>query len=187
MGSVIRVEQAADVDAIAAVVDAAFGSPYESQMVADIRASSDFVPELSLVAELDGVVVGHVMVSYVGLRDGERRHRIACLSPLAVEPAHQRRGIGSALVRDVVARCDARGEPFVVLEGSPAYYGRLGFEPSVPLGIRFTLPDWAPPEAAQISRLRNYDPEIRGLVVYPKAVLDAIAADPDDQRTFAAE
>lgn len=179
----IRVERPDDVDAIATVVAAAFGSPFEAQMVADIRASGDFVPELSLVAEHDGEIVGHVLVSSVALHDGDNHHRVPCLSPLAVVSTHERQGIGSALVRDVVARVDALGEPFVVLEGSPAYYGRLGFEYSVPFGVHITLPDWAPPEAAQISRLSHYDPAIRGLVVYPKAALDAIEADPHDART----
>ena len=61
----------------------------------------------------------------------------------------------------------------MVLEGSPAYYGRLGFEHSVKYGIRINLPDWAPPEAAQMMRLTNYDPTIRGTVVYPPAFDEA--------------
>ncbi|MSO78131.1 MAG: hypothetical protein EXQ79_00810 [Acidimicrobiia bacterium] len=77
--------------------------------------------------------------------------------------------MGSALVRDVTARADARGERLVVLEGSPLYYPRFGFEPSAPLGIHITLPSWAPPEAAQVLRLAKYDPSIRGRVVYPPA------------------
>jgi putative acetyltransferase len=169
----IRAERSDDRDAIAAVVEAAFGSPVEARLVDDIRASENFVPELSLVAELDGRVVGHVMVSFTALHDTAARYRICMLSPLAVAPGHQRRGIGSALVRAVTALADDRGEPLVILEGSPAYYGRLGFEYSAPLGIRINLPEWAPPEAAQVMRLRNYDPSIRGLVVYPPA-FDAV-------------
>ena len=83
------------------------------------------------------------------------------LSPLAVAPDRQRQGVGSALVRAVTQRADERGEPLVVLEGAPAYYGRLGFEPADPLGIHITLPDWAPPEAAQVMRLRAYEPSVR--------------------------
>ena len=138
-------------------------------LVEDIRASENFVPELSLVAELDGRIVGHVMVSYTALHDTATRHRICMLSPLAVAPEFQGRGVGSELVRAVVALVDARSEPLIFLEGSPVYYGRLGFEYSVPHGIRVVLPDWAPPEAAQMIRLRNYDPSIRGVVVYPPA------------------
>lgn len=56
-----------------------------------------------------------------------------------------------------------------MLEGDPNFYGRLGFEHSVPQGIHITLPSWAPPEAAQVMRLRRYDPTVRGLIVYPPA------------------
>ena len=94
---------------------------------------------------------------------------VASLSPLAVLPDVQRSGIGSALVRDVTARADRRGEPLVVLEGSPDYYGRFGFEHSVRSGIHITLPSWAPPEAAQVLRLSSYDRSRRGRVVYPPA------------------
>jgi putative acetyltransferase len=169
----IRTERASDEDAIAEVVEAAFGSAVESRLVAAIRASSNYVPDWALVAEADGRIIGHVMVSYATLDDGARHHRIANLSPLAVAPDFHRRGIGSALVRRVTERADDFGEPLVVLEGSPAYYGRLGFEYSVPLGIHITLPSWAPPEAAQVLRLRNYDPTVRGHVVYPPAFDDA--------------
>jgi len=109
------------------------------------------------------------MVSYVALHDEEVTRRIASLSPMSVARDVHRRGIGSALIRAVVARVDADGEPLVVLEGDPAYYGRLGFEYAVPHGIHIRLPEWAPPEAAQIMRLRAYDPSIRGRLVYPPA------------------
>jgi release factor glutamine methyltransferase len=107
------------------------------------------------------------------LHDSAARRRIACLSPLAVAPEWHGYRIGPALVRAVLLRAEARGESLVVLEGSPAFYRRLGFEYSVPYGIRITLPQWAPAEAAQIFRLRAYDPAIRGLVVYPQAFIDA--------------
>lgn len=165
----IRPERPGDEDAIAAVVSAAFGTPAEAELVAAIRASAEFVPGLSLVAELDGRVVGHVMISGASLATEDGPRRITTLSPLAVAPDHQRRGIGSALVQEVTVRAGARGEPLVVLEGNPAYYGRLGFEPASASGISITLPPWAPPEAAQVLRLGRYDPSLRGQVVYPAA------------------
>ena len=164
----IRAEAAGDREAIASVVAAAFGSSREARLVASIRESPNFIPELSLVAERNGRVVGHVMISYVLLRGGAS-HRVASLSPLAVAPDAQGQGIGSALVRAVTAGADVRGEPLVVLEGSPLFYARLGFEHAAPHGIDITLPSWAPPEAAQVLRLRNYDASLRGRVVYPPA------------------
>jgi putative acetyltransferase len=165
----IRAERPEDEQAIADVVEAAFGSPGEARLVAAIRASANFVPELSLVAEIRGRIVGHVMISVASLHGERMQRQIANLSPLAVVPEFQRRGIGTALVQEVTARADSRGESLVVLEGKPEFYGRLGFEHSVPCGIHIALPSWARPEAAQVLRLSNYDPSIRGHVSYPPA------------------
>jgi putative acetyltransferase len=172
-GVSIRAERGADRHAIAEVVEAAFGSASEARLVEAIRASPNYIPDLSLVAELSDRVVGHVMISIVQLH-GAAQHAIASLSPLAVDPAFQRRGIGSALVLEAIRSADERGEPLVVLEGSPAFYGRLGFEHSVPHGIHISLPSWAPPEAAQIRRLTSYDPQVRGRLVYPPAFDDVV-------------
>ena len=130
---------------------------------------------------IDGRVVGHVAISMAILRDLQRDTAIANLSPLGVLPSVQRRGIGSALVDEVVARAAERGEPLVVVEGDPAFYGRLGFEYSVPLGIRITLPSWARPECAQVRRLRDTGSSPQGLVVYPPAFdeVDCTAQRPD--------
>ena len=164
-----RPEAAADHEAIASVVARAFGSPAEAALVEAIRASPSFVASWSLVATLDDNVVGHVMASYVALHDGDTERRVPTLSPLAVDPDAQRRGIGGALVRALAAVVDAAREPLIVLEGAPAYYSRFGFEYAAPLGITITLPEWAPPEAAQVLRLEHYDADVRGLVVYPPA------------------
>lgn len=172
---VLRPETPADADAIDRVVAAAFGSPVEAALVRMIRASSGYVPELSLVAVTDDEVVGHTMLSFVSIVGDSGTRRVLSLSPLAVHPARQRRGIGSALVHEAVARARARGEPLVCLEGDPRYYGRLGFEDARAYGIEFPLPDWAPPEAGQIRRLDAFDPSINGRVVYPEAFARAEA------------
>lgn len=164
-----RAERPQDRRVIKDVLEAAFGSSAEAELVEDIRRSEYFIPELSVVAQTDTRVIGHVMVSYAILHTPSGERRIAMLSPLAVDPDFQRRGIGSALVRKVTAEADARAEPLVVLEGSPRFYGRLGFEHSLHYGIAITLPSWAPPEAAQVLRLSRYDPSIRGRVAYPPA------------------
>jgi putative acetyltransferase len=165
----IRPETADDAGAIHDVVAAAFGSEVEAQLVEAIRASPEYRPDLALVAVLDTAVVGHVMISGAALYDGDRRHRVVTLSPLAVAPHAQRRGVGSALVHAVTDRADRAGEPLVLVEGDPGNYRRFGFEPAARYGIEFPLPSWAPPEAAQVLRLRAYDARIRGRVVYPPA------------------
>ena len=168
-GVLIRPEQPADHDVIGRLVAAAFGSEAEARLVERIRASPEYHPEYALVAADGGTIVGHVMVSDVILRDGPVERTILSLSPLAVLPARHGQGIGSALVRDVARRVDADGHPLIVLEGSPAYYGRLGFEDARTHGIVIHLPDWAPAEAGQVLRLTNDAASIRGEVAYPPA------------------
>jgi putative acetyltransferase len=166
---VIRAEHDRDAAEIRRVVASAFGSPREAQLVEALRDSPSFVPEWSLVAALDETVVGHVLVTHATLRDGDTEHRVANLSPLSVEPEHQRRGIGAALMDAMTEVVDAAREPLIILEGSPQYYARFGFEYAAPFGITIDLPDWAPAEAAQVLRLSRYDPAIRGHLVYPPA------------------
>lgn len=97
------------------------------------------------------------------------RHGVLVLSPLAVDPAVQRQGIGSALVRAGLARADAMGESLVVLQGSPRYYPRFGFRDARTLGIEMALPDWAPPEAGMAYPLSVHHPAVRGRLVEPPA------------------
>lgn len=175
---IVRPETEADRPRILEVVEAAFGQPAERVLVERLYADARvYRPGLSLVAESrrDGIV-GHVMVTTAWLDNGEPdaadRRAIASLAPLAVMPDRQRGGVGTALLHAVCAVLDDRGEPLVVLQGNPRYYSRVGFEPSAPLGITMDLPEWAAQEAAQLRRLNNYDPAIKGRVVYPAAFDD---------------
>jgi putative acetyltransferase len=135
-------------------------------MIDAIRSSEGFVPDLSLVAEVDGAVVGHVVLSYVAL-EGSRR-RVLELGPLSVVPEHQHAGIGAGLVEEALRRPDERGAPIVLVLGHPSYYPRLGFRPAAELGIR--PPDRSIPAEAFMARaLSRYDPELRGRLVFPPA------------------
>lgn len=169
---VVEAEQRADTDAVEAVVRRAFAhQPEVPDMVTAIRASPRYRPGLAFVARAGSQVVGFVMLSGTDLADDAgMRREVLTLTPLAVLPEYQRRGIGAALVRAALDEADRRGEPLVVLEGSPRYYGRLGFKFASAHGIAINLPDWAPPEAAQVYLLSSYDPTIRGRVEYPPAI-----------------
>ena len=153
------------------VADAFAEQPVVAELVDALRASPDWLDGLSMVADLDGEVVGHILFTR-GLLDAPRALvDVLVLSPVAVATAHQGRGIGSGLVRyglDVVGR---RPEPLVFLEGAPSYYGRLGFEPAEPLGFR--RPSLRIPEAAfQVVRLPSYDASMTGTLVYSRAFWD---------------
>jgi putative acetyltransferase len=161
--AVIRTEQAADRAAVAAVTTAAFGRADEARMIEAIRASDGFVPALSLVAEHAGEVVGHAIVSYVGLEGSERR--LLELGPIAVRPDVQGRGVGGELIRRALDLAEARGEPVVLVLGSPAYYARFGFRPDAELGI--DPPAGIPEHAFMAAPLAAYDGTLRGRVVFP--------------------
>src|SRR5207253_956504 len=87
---IIRPEEQRDFDAIRAVVAGAFGSDVEAKLVDDIRADACYRPDLALVADDGGAIVGHVMISHAELRDGDAVRRVAMLSPLAVAPDRQK-------------------------------------------------------------------------------------------------
>jgi putative acetyltransferase len=136
----------------------------EARLVDGLRAEGAHVPELCLVAEEDGRVVGHVMFSRAALGSG---HVVLVLAPVGVLPERQGAGIGSALMREVLARAGETGYGLVVLLGHPAYYPRFGFEPAGALGIE--SPYDVPPEAWMALRLPAYEPAMRGLVTYADA------------------
>jgi putative acetyltransferase len=137
---VIRLAREDDWPAILEVHRAAFGEDSVPRLAAELHGRSDlYVPKLSFVAERDGIVVGHVMNTWNWIE--ETKERLLQLSPLGVLPEHQGRGHGSALVRASLEAVRAAGEPLLLVQGDPAYYGRFGFVRASELGL---LP---PPEA----------------------------------------
>ncbi len=173
----VRTETAADYDAVREVLIDAFDSPDEALLVDLIRRSDRFVPELSVVAEVDGTLVGHILFSYVDLV-GDQTRKVLSLAPLAVAKEAQLKGVGRALVEEGLARCDRRGEPLVVLEGIPSYYPRFGFEPAADYHVDKPAHE-IPDEAFMVYRLTAYDPAYRGRLVYPTAFHEANAIGPD--------
>jgi putative acetyltransferase len=168
---IIRPETSSDYGQIKTVTREAFQDSGElvSELVELIRASINYVPELSLVAEVDNKIVGHIMLSHLNLQDQESINRVLTLSPISVLPEFQKNGIGGNLIREAIRKADELGEPLIVLEGSPVYYPRFGFKPAKEFGISIDLPDWAPEEAAMVLPLRKYNSLTRGKVIYPSA------------------
>ena len=124
----IRSERSGDEDAIAAVTQAAFAASShrdhgEAAIIAALRAAGAL--SLSLVADDGGVIVGHIAFSPVQI-DGIDGSWIG-IGPVSVVPAHQRRGIGSLLIREGLRRIAEQGCELCVLLGDPAYYDRFGF------------------------------------------------------------
>jgi len=144
---VIREETARDVGQVRMINIAAFEQPDEADLVDALRAGCPEV--VSLVAELDGRVVGHILFSPVTLPAGDRTLQGMGLAPMAVLPEHQRDGVGARLVEKGIERPQRSGCPFVIVLGHPGYYPRCGFERASAHGIACQWPE-VPDEAFMI-------------------------------------
>jgi putative acetyltransferase len=161
----IRAAGASDTAAIAAVTTRAFGRANVAELVTTLGGGP---ARISLVADVDDAVVGHVLLSR-GWIDAERELiETLVLSPLSVDPAHQGRGIGGDLVRAALDRARETGATGVFLEGSRDYYSRLGFELGAARGF---VPPSArvPDQAFQVVVLPGWQDWMTGPLVYPEA------------------
>ena len=122
----IRPEEAREVPGIRDANHRAFGRGVEARLVDDLRDGG--YARLSLVAEEEGRLVGHVMFSEAAIRtEGGGEVGALALGPVGVIPDRQGRGVGSALIREGLDRCTQAGHRIVVLLGHPDYYPRFGF------------------------------------------------------------
>ena len=158
----IRREVPGDVDVVRAVTEAAFAfrPRGEWQLVDWLRADVGWIPALSLVAEVSGVVVGHVVCTRATV-DGVPA---LGLGPLSVLPAHQGVGVGKALVHTALGAADALGEAVVVLLGDHGYYSRFGFRLAAEFGIVPPVSEWEP--YFQARPLSGYGGGVRGVFRY---------------------
>ena len=124
----IRVENSGSIGecaGIRAVNEAAFEGSYEADLVDKLR--SDDHALVSLVAEVESRIVGHIMFSRMWINTSSGLVPAVALAPVAVLPEHQRKGIGSLLIRHGLELLRGQGERIVIVVGHPEYYPRFGF------------------------------------------------------------
>jgi len=138
----IRLETPADIPSIYLVNVKAFPTEDEARLVDRIREGGGMA--LSLVAEIEKRIVGHVLFSPVTVENPSDVQGALGLAPVTVLPEYQRQGIGVALIQLGLAGCAKSGANRVFLVGHPAYYPRLGFRPALPHG--YTCPWMTPGE-----------------------------------------
>lgn len=127
---IIRPEVDTDHAAVSRLLDQAFGQPDEGVLVGRLRDHEAYIPSLSLVAEINSKIIGHILFSKIIIEDGPRQHPSLALAPLAVLPDYQKTGVGSALVKNGLDIACQEGFTSVIVLGHPEYYPRFGFKPA---------------------------------------------------------
>ena len=172
----IRQEQENDFQAVREVVELAFRDVEDSDqsepyLVERLRKTDAYIPELSLVAELNGEIIGHLMMSKVEIVSEDQSVISLGLAPVSVVPKYQRIGVGSALIREAHKRAGELGYKSAVLLGHKDYYPRFGYKRAIDFGIEF--PFDVPSEYCMVVELapeglKNVD----GMIKYAKPFME---------------
>lgn len=161
---IIRCEDAEGQSAVRAVNESAFGRPDEADLVDRLRKEAAVI--LSLVAEIEKQVIGHILFSRMWIDGPGASVAAVALAPLAVLPRHQRKGIGGTLIRRGLQCLRDRGERIVLVLGRADYYGRFGFSTEEARALASPFP----PDAFLAAELAsNALAGIHGKVRYPVA------------------
>lgn len=162
---VIRQEEAKDHSAVYSLVKRAFETAEqadgnEHDLVNELRKGKAYIPELSLVAETDGTVVGHIMFTKAEVGDDT----VLALAPLSVLPEYQRQGVGTALIQEGHRIARELGYGYSIVLGSENYYPRTGYLPADTFGIQ--APFDVPRENFMAYRLNDSAPALCGTLRY---------------------
>ncbi len=167
MRLIVRPETKEDYSAISEINELAFGQKNEGELIERLRKTGHYIPELSLVAVSGDRIVGHILFYPVLIRDESETHVSLALSPMAVHPDCQRKGVGVRLVQEGLAVAKQLGHDSVVVVGHPEYYPMFGFHPASNWDIKapFDVPDEA---FLALELIEGALMNVRGTVEYPE-------------------
>lgn len=145
---VIRTEKPEEFSHIYDLVKVAFQTAKvsdgkEQDFVNELRSSGNYIPELALVAEEDGKLIGHIMLTKTYIFSGSNQFEALLLAPVSVALEYRSKGVGSNLIKESFKMAKEMGYTSALLVGDPAYYNRFGFKAAVNFGIKHThdIPD----------------------------------------------
>lgn len=172
----IREEQISDYLTVEWLIKEAFDLVKESDhqehlLVQRLRMTEEFISELSLVAEKENEIVGHILFSPIEIHDSDKKYPSLALAPVSVSPKCQRQGIGTALIHEGLRKAKALGFSSVIVLGHASYYPRFGFKPARHWGI------FAPFEIADecfmaLPLQENGLDKVSGKVIYPSTFFE---------------
>ena len=171
MEIIIRQEQKQDYPNVFQLIQLAFKDMPESDhqeqfLVERIRHSDGFIPELSLVAESDGKIIGYLLLSKVEIITGDKHFPSLALAPVAVLPSFQYQGVGSKLIREAHRIAAQIGYHSALVLGHSNYYPRFGYRPAQDFNIVFPF-DVPSEYCMAIELIPEGLKEVHGMVKYP--------------------
>lgn len=172
----IREEEIKDYEEVEKVIEESFKTAEftdndEHNLVRRLRKSAEFIKELSLIAEDNNKIVGHILLTKAFIKDNNREYETLALAPLAILPDYQKIGIGKSLINKSIERARELGYKSIVVLGHEHYYPKFGFKKASNYGIKapFDVPD----EAYMILELiPNSLNGVNGVVEYSKAFFE---------------
>lgn len=174
MNEVIRSETPKDFEQITILNDLAFKRPNEGLMISALRKNNKFIPELSLVAEIDSKIVGHILFFPLNIISGEKNYEVLSLAPLAVLPEYQKKGIGKELVTEGLKKSKDMGYKAIVVLGHPTYYSKFGFEPASKWNIKPPIDDVPDGASMALELLEGFLRDKAGGIEYPAEYYEAL-------------
>lgn len=168
----IRQERPEDFKAVFKVIEKAFEalqfSDHKEQFLVErLRKSGAFIPELSMVAEIDNEIIGHILLTKLKIKNDETKFDSLALAPVSVLPDYQRKGIGELLITASHKTAKELGFKSIVLLGHKDYYPRFGYKLAADFGIIFPF-DVANENCMVLELVENGLKGVQGTVEYPK-------------------
>lgn len=175
---IIRQEQRDDHEAVFSLISqafatAAFSDHKEHFLVQRLRNSTAFIPELSLVAESDGKIVGHILLTKITIKNATDSFDALALAPVSVLPSFQGKGIGGQLITASHQKAKALGHQSIVLLGHADYYPKFGYQVADSFGIEFPF-DVPKENCMAVELTTNSLQDTSGTVVYPAEFFQSI-------------
>ncbi|MEE9437505.1 MAG: N-acetyltransferase [Saprospiraceae bacterium] len=169
---ILRQENKNDYEEVFSVIEKAFkyeefANNTEQFLVERLRKSDAFIPELSLVAEIDEKIVGHILLTKLKIKNDTKEFGSLALAPVSVLPEYQGKGSGGKLILESHTRSKELGFTSIILLGHEKYYPRFGYVQANKYGIE--IPFEVPKENCMVMELvENGLNGVNGMVEYPK-------------------
>jgi predicted N-acetyltransferase YhbS len=169
---IIRQENPQDHQAVFELIQNAFANEIHSDhqeefLVERLRKSEAFVPELSLVAESEGKILGFILLTKIKIKNGKEEFESLALAPVAVHPDFQNQGIGGKLIRFAHEKAKEHNYTSIALLGHENYYPKFGYQLAKNFEIQFPF-DVPDENCMMIELLENSLQKVSGTISYPK-------------------